>query len=194
VNATISWEGGSTELDPTIPQNSQSAPRGAQGCPRRHRPERGAAPRSFFLWGRRSRSVVCPPCGVHGGRFPSRRILPSFLLQSLHQLCRRQPLEWLGWLAAPRRFRRPTLSRAALTRRMLRPILGPRRLRMPAGVHPPSPRRQCPGQGLRPASSSPRRRSAHRRFTRLYRPTPRLPPPPGFRGRPRASHGPPFQP
>ena len=48
VNATISWEGGSTELDPTIPQNSQSAPRGAQGCPRRHRPERGAAPRSFF--------------------------------------------------------------------------------------------------------------------------------------------------
>ena len=48
MNATISWEGGSTELDPTIPQNSQSAPRGAQGCPRRHRPERGAAPRSFF--------------------------------------------------------------------------------------------------------------------------------------------------
>ena len=31
VNATISWEGGSTELDPTIPQNSQSSPQGRQG-------------------------------------------------------------------------------------------------------------------------------------------------------------------
>ena len=194
MNTTISWEGGSTSLDPTIPQNSQSPPLGGQGGPQPQRLERGAASRSFFQWGRRSRGVVSPPCGVHGGRLPSRRPSPFLLLQSLHQLCRRQSLEWLMWLAVSRRLQRPTRAQVAPTWRMLRPILGLHRLRMPTGAHPPSPRRQCPDQGLRPVSSSPRRRDAPRRVTSRRQPTSRLSPPPGFRGRPRASRSPPRPP